>query len=66
MNSTAMMRTFTVAISSLKISPWMIRTTALSLLLSTTVSAEPVEHHPISVRLESVASEESVVGTLLS
>ena len=42
------------------------RATVLSLLLSTAVSGEPVKHRPVSVRLEPVAYEESVVGELLN
>jgi hypothetical protein len=42
------------------------RATVLSLLLSTAVSAEPVEHRPVSVRLEPVTYEESDVGVLLN
>ena len=38
----------------------------MSFLLSTAVSAEPVEHRPVSVRLELIAYEESVVGVLLN
>ena len=44
----------------------MLRATVLSLLLSTAFSAEPVEHRPVSVRLEPISSEESVVGALLN
>ena len=44
----------------------MFRATVLSLLLIAAVSAEPVERRPVSVRLEPVAYEESVVGALLN
>jgi hypothetical protein len=60
------MATLARTTSSITVTLRMFRTTVLSLLLSTAVSAEPVEHHPVSVRLEPVASEESVVGALLS
>jgi len=52
--------------TSLTVSLRMFRTTVLSFLLSMAVSAEPVEHRPVSVRLEPVASEESVVAALLN
>jgi hypothetical protein len=42
----------------------MFRATVFSLLLSTAVSAEPVKHRPVSVRLEPVPYEESLVGAL--
>ena len=65
MNSNSM-ATLARTTSSLTVSLRMFRTTVLSLLLSSAVSAEPVKHHPVSVRLEPVASEESVVNALLS